>query len=249
MDDSNKIASTIQGITGTIWLFTTISLLFLTTDIQKKEFKNTSEALNRQNQDSHFFNLINTFLHIRSNIEFSINLPITTDTGKYYDLIQNQYKGSKYFTHVFFWYHMFYEYMDPRITDEDRKKKHKQSLQDIFRIPDSTFDILNKSGILIEDEMVFTNFTFSTFYTLISFELDSYLNFLKEIILFSLNSIDQKLFISHLKSLLSPYEINLLFYYSLSQKEFLNHLKSTSFFQNINENLLIKKEHMRFFTE
>ncbi|EMY71199.1 putative phage abortive infection protein [Leptospira vanthielii] len=249
LDESNKIASIIQGITGTIWLFTTISLLFLTTDIQKREFKNTSEALNRQNQDSHFFNLINTFLHIRSNVEFSLNQPITNETGRIHDLIQNQYKGSKYFQYAFHWYQMYYEYIDPRNNNIDRKKKHRDTLKEIFKIPDSLFDKFIEGGILSENEKIFTNFTFTTFYPLISSELDNYLNFLTEIITFSIESIDNKLFISHIKSILSPYEFTLLFYYSLSNENLMKKLKEISFFKHINTSFLIKEEHKQFYTD
>ncbi|WP_156827690.1 hypothetical protein [Leptospira wolbachii] len=71
IEDSSKIVSIIQGLLSTIWLITTISLLFLTFFLQKEELQKTTTSFKIQNEDTHFFNLLNAFLSIRNNVEFS----------------------------------------------------------------------------------------------------------------------------------------------------------------------------------
>ncbi|MCP3032633.1 putative phage abortive infection protein [Halobacillus sp. A1] len=63
-----SVGSWISGITVPIFTFVSVLLLFTTLQIQKKEFKNTREALSRQQFDSTFFNMINLHNNIVDNI-------------------------------------------------------------------------------------------------------------------------------------------------------------------------------------
>ncbi|MBW0434923.1 hypothetical protein HGB47_14990 [Leptospira yasudae] len=246
LDSSSKIATITQGIAGTIWIVTTISLLFLTYEIQKKELSDTSASIRQQNEDSHFFNLLNSFTNIRNQVELSINYYSSLSSLETGEFKEEKYKGNKYFQYIFIWYMMLSEAIDPRIEDLERVKKHRQALNTIFNIPDEKFDYLKKNAIIAE-EWTFYGYSFTAYFALISSEMLNYFNFFKQMYKYSQRCISNELYIEYIRSVLSSNELSLLFYYGLNDDELRKMLRESKFFESISPSLLIKKGHIEFY--
>lgn len=246
LENSNKIAAIFQGVVGTVWLITTISLLFLTIEIQKKELRETSQSLRQQNEDTHFFNLLNTFNLIRNQIEISVvsyQSLSSLDPGEYKE---NKYTGNRYFQNIYSLYIMFTEVLNPTNDNQEKTLNYLDQLNQVFGITIEKINSLKKL-IIYDSSPAFYGSVSAAYFGLLSSDLGNYYNLLIQIIRYSERSLSMQIYMNYLKSVLSRDEIGLFFYFGLTDFNKLQYLSSINFFDSIENIDLIDNNHQIFY--
>ncbi|MCW7503525.1 putative phage abortive infection protein [Leptospira paudalimensis] len=246
LDNSNKIATIFQGIVGTAWLVTTITLLFLTIEIQKKELRETSNSLRQQNEDSHFFSLLNTFNAIRNQIELSITYYQSINSLNSGEYKESKYRGNRYFENIFSWFIMFSEVVNPKIKDQLKISNNLNQLNLVFGLNNEQINLF-KELIIFDNSWGFYGSVFSAYFGLLSSDLGNYYNLLTQIIKFTERSLSKEIYINYIKSVLSRDEISLFYYYGITNFELRKFLEKTKFFDQVDNIDLIEKEHQNFY--
>lgn len=246
LEDSSKIATIFQSLLSTIWLTTTISLLFLTFYTQKEELEKTSASFKQQNEDTHFFSLINTFFNIRDRIEISIPEEYYNSNSAFPQIAEKKITGNKYFQYIYLWFKMFSTLIENKELDKEISFEYKKTLREIFYLPENKYNEY-LHNIVFETKQDFYSACFQLYYPLISDESMNYFNFLKQLIKYLKNCVNKTSYSQYLKSILSPDEISILFYFGLFDNEFGLALKEMDFFKDFSIDYLIKKEHIYFY--
>ncbi|BDA80244.1 hypothetical protein LPTSP3_g31740 [Leptospira kobayashii] len=246
IDDSSKIATIFQSLLSTIWLTTTISLLFLTFYTQKEELEKTSASFRQQNEDNHFFSLMNTLFNIRDRIEISIPEESYNSDSAFPQTTEKKITGNKYFQYVYLWFTMFSKILDNQELDEKLAHEYKTTLNEIFHLSENIY-AGSFHQVVFERREDFYSACFQLYYPLISDESMNYFNFLKQLLKYSQNCVNKTSFNQYIKSVLSPDEISLLFYFGLYDDEFGLVLREMNFFKDFSLDYLIEKKHIEFY--
>lgn len=207
------------GVVGTILAGVSVFLIYKTYRSQRKELRETQDALYDQKNETTFFNLLSTLRQIINEMEGEVNLP-NEQTGKSEIF---RYKGREYVHKVaeYTRQHFAYEHLDPGlIFNPDTGKLHRfkeETLGDfdehgnegVKRIPidRDSYDVKNTYS---EIAMGFS-YGFSRY----AFNFDHYFRFVLSLIQFIENveyDADRLRYIDILKAQLSQAEMVILFY-------------------------------------
>ncbi|PJZ64071.1 hypothetical protein CH371_20055 [Leptospira wolffii] len=244
INETNQIAGILQGVIGTIWIFTTISLLFLTNELQKKELRATNKFFQQQNDDSHYFNLINLFTDIQRNVELLYEY-IDRSIDPIDNVIRNTtiYKGKKYFENAAWCVLAFFEFC------ETSSEKTKTYLQNCLIPFGRNSDIANsiKARSEFNSDLDFCAYNLDKIRPVFILETYDYVSLFIEILKFIAIADRKDLYLNYIRGVLSPMEQSFLFYMLLADVEGVKIAKELKFFSKLPSKLLANEVHVKFY--
>lgn len=252
LDNASAFGAYISGFVGVFWTGGGAILIFAT-------FKEQQKLSEKQQFESSFFNLLNTYHSIAS----------TTEDGfpDHYQKDRNQKKGRDFFTAVLkelksnstsqsFYQSICNNEEIPEVIlfHKDLEKKNESS--DIIHTPESQIEVFEEICSLKERSKEFIVAQYEYTYRSYQTKLGHYFRFIYNIMKFTIGERKEKYkdedrYINLIQAQMSNDELGLLFYNAISkygkandgEQKFLSWLNDYSFFENIDPDSLIEREH------
>lgn len=239
---ASELGGFIGGFVGTFWSAATVILIYIT-------FKKQSEFNKKQQFESYFFNMLNTFNSIID--KFKINATSSRHDECFgrdcFSVILNEFKHDTTFNSL------NYLYQNEDIPEiKNFKNGGGKSLEEL-----RDFLIILNMGNKLSDEFIIAHY--EVYYELFKKMLGYYFRYLynifKYIIEENQNEEDIRRYLNIVQSQMSSDELGLLFYYALSkysetkngEKQLYSWLEEYDFLENMDSDSLMKKEHHKYY--
>lgn len=229
IEDASKIGDFFGGFIGIFWTIAGVFLLFLTLELQRKEFKETQVAIAKQQFETTFFNMLSMLQQIINSINGEID--------------SNKYTGQSFLHNA--------------LRKLIRLLNEKEETPELYEVYDSIKNAKPLSSIQYDTLKCYVTDTYDFFYSTYYAELGHYFRYIFNLIKFVvdtenlLNEEDRVKYVNIIQAQLTNDDLGLIFYNAISkqglnqrkQPQFFNWLEKYEFLENMDSKSLQNRLH------